>query len=113
MWFSRDPAFLEYLDKIGQLFFGVPVPQRARPGGFLGNILGNFFNAMNDDDDDDEDQATTQPPSMARMFGARRPLAAATGTSTPSNNSARSSTGSSSSSSKPKPAKMETEEDLD
>ena len=37
---DRDPQYLEYLDKIGQHFFGVPAPVKPRPGGmFSGSIL--------------------------------------------------------------------------
>ena len=35
---DRDPQYLEYLDKIGQNYFGIPPPRKARPGGmFSGN----------------------------------------------------------------------------
>merc|ERR1719461_740345 len=32
---DRDPQYLEYLDKIGQNYFGIPPPVRARPGGMF------------------------------------------------------------------------------
>ena len=73
---DRDPQYLEYLDKIGQHFFGVPAPVKPRQGGmFSGNILINIvsskvlliqglfdqlLNAMNEDSSDDE----TAGPSM-------------------------------------------------
>ena len=37
---ERDPQYLEYLDKIGQHFFGVPAPARPpRPGGMFSGQL--------------------------------------------------------------------------
>ena len=38
---DRDPQYLEYLDKIGQNYFGIPPPVRARPGGMFsgGDLL--------------------------------------------------------------------------
>ena len=40
----RDPMFLEYLDKIGQHFFGVPPPQRGPPpGGMLSGIFDSLL----------------------------------------------------------------------
>jgi len=46
----RDPSYSEYLDKIGQLFFGVPKPKR---GGMFGNFLQSFLGSYEDDDGDD------------------------------------------------------------
>ena len=36
---ERDPQYLEYLDKIGQHFFGVPPPVKPRPGGMFSGIF--------------------------------------------------------------------------
>ena len=108
MLLGRDPAFLEYLEKIGQHFFGVPAPQRPKPGGFLGNILGNFFNAMNDDDDDDDEG--DQPP-MARMLGL--PQASSSRAASASSGGGASSSSSNSRGTPAPAAKMETEDDLD
>ena len=33
---KRDPAYAEYLDKIGQHFFGLPPPEPSGPGGIFG-----------------------------------------------------------------------------
>lgn len=54
---SSDPVFMEYLDKIGQSFFGVPPPERPRPGGLFGGLFDSFFNVLNEDDGDDEDRS--------------------------------------------------------
>uniref|UniRef100_A0A8R1TR36 Uncharacterized protein n=1 Tax=Onchocerca volvulus TaxID=6282 RepID=A0A8R1TR36_ONCVO len=35
---SRDPEYKQFLDRIGQIYFGLPRPQIAR-GGFLGNMI--------------------------------------------------------------------------
>jgi hypothetical protein len=46
---NRDPAYLSYLDKIGQNFFGLPAPQRQqRPGGMFSGLFDSFFR---DEDD--------------------------------------------------------------
>ena len=49
--------YLEYLDKIGQHFFGVPPPQRAQPGGMFSGIFDSLLSAFNDDDDEDGDES--------------------------------------------------------
>ncbi len=51
----RDKSFMEYVDKIGQNYFGVPPPERARPGGIFGGFFDSFVNMLNDDDDESED----------------------------------------------------------
>ena len=77
VFICRDPAFLHYLDKIGQHFFGVPPPRRAAPGGMFSGIFDSLMNAFNDDDDDREpdigqagSSATAQPqlPSTSRKM---------------------------------------------
>ncbi len=46
---------MEYVDKIGQNYFGVPPPERARPGGIFGGFFDSFVNMLNDDDDDESE----------------------------------------------------------
>jgi len=60
---DRDPQYLEYLDKIGQHFFGVPAPVRPKPGGMFSGLFDQLLNAMNDESDDDE---ATPGPSASR-----------------------------------------------
>ncbi|MCJ8738079.1 hypothetical protein PDJAM_G00031500 [Pangasius djambal] len=40
---KRDPMYNEYLDRIGQLFFGVPPKQSSSYGGLLGNLLNSLM----------------------------------------------------------------------
>ncbi|ELU07266.1 hypothetical protein CAPTEDRAFT_220393 [Capitella teleta] len=51
----RDPTYNEYLDRIGQLFFGVPPPRSNNPSGMIGNLLSSLFSA--DDEDETEEEA--------------------------------------------------------
>ena len=81
---DRDPQYLEYLDKIGQNYFGIPPPRKARPGGmFSGNktysiclriinnicplsgLFDSLLNAMNDDSSDDENGPPPGPSSAS------------------------------------------------
>ena len=48
---SRDPSYFEYVDKIGQHFFGLPAPQR--PQGMFSGLLDSIFSAMNEDDSEE------------------------------------------------------------
>ncbi|KAL4240916.1 Golgi to ER traffic protein 4 [Mactra antiquata] len=57
---NRDPSYKEYLDKIGQLFFGVPPPRTQTQGGFFGNIIQSLLGGG--DDDDDSSSTTAQTP---------------------------------------------------
>lgn len=50
---------MQYLDKIGQIFFGLEPPQQQQRGGFFGNFIENFLGGLDDDSDDDIPQAST------------------------------------------------------
>jgi hypothetical protein len=50
---KRDPTYPEYLEKIGQLFFGLPPPKAAR-GNMFGNLLQTLFSDLDGDDDSSE-----------------------------------------------------------
>jgi len=61
---ERDPQYLEYLDKIGQHFFGVPAPARPpRPGGMFSGLFDQLLNAMNEDSSEDETAPARPGPS--------------------------------------------------
>jgi len=64
---KRDPTFLDYLDKIGQHFFGVPPPQRAPPGGMFSGIFDSLMSAFNDDDGEDDDAEQVTPSTSSRV----------------------------------------------
>ncbi|KAF7242867.1 hypothetical protein EYD10_10638 [Varanus komodoensis] len=50
---KRDPMYNEYLDRIGQLFFGVPPKQTSSYGGLLGNLLNSLMVAGEEEDGED------------------------------------------------------------
>ncbi|XP_061912131.1 Golgi to ER traffic protein 4 homolog isoform X1 [Entelurus aequoreus] len=58
---KRDPMYNEYLDRIGQLFFGVPPKQSPSYGGLLGNLLNSLMGAGEDDDGVEEAQEDSSP----------------------------------------------------
>ncbi|XP_063073180.1 Golgi to ER traffic protein 4 homolog [Engraulis encrasicolus] len=47
---KRDPMYNEYLDRIGQLFFGVPPKQSSSYGGLLGNLLSSLMGSGEDEE---------------------------------------------------------------
>lgn len=59
---QRDPSYFEYVDKIGQHFFGLPAPQR--PQGMFSGLLDSIFSAMNEDDAEDNETTTNRIQSM-------------------------------------------------
>jgi len=59
---ERDPQYLEYLDKIGQHFFGVPAPVKPKPGGMFSGLFDQLLSAMNEED---EDEAEVAGPSTS------------------------------------------------
>ncbi|KAB0793411.1 hypothetical protein PPYR_13031 [Photinus pyralis] len=62
---KRDPCYMQYLDKIGQIFFGLkPPPQQRR--GFFGNFLHSFLSGL--DDDSDDDNSVQASPSTSRLL---------------------------------------------
>ncbi|XP_033108079.1 Golgi to ER traffic protein 4 homolog [Anneissia japonica] len=40
---QKDPTYNSYLDKIGQIFFGLPPPAPSGPQGIIGNIVKSLF----------------------------------------------------------------------
>ncbi|XP_023323568.1 Golgi to ER traffic protein 4 homolog [Eurytemora carolleeae] len=49
---DRDPQYLEYLDRIGQIFFGVPPPEK--PSGMFSGLFNSLLKTMAEDSSDDE-----------------------------------------------------------
>ncbi|XP_076647496.1 Golgi to ER traffic protein 4 homolog [Halictus rubicundus] len=62
---NRDPCYRQYLDKIGQLFFNIPLP-RPRNQGLFGSLLQSFFNNVEDEDSDDEQRNTASTSHTAQ-----------------------------------------------
>merc|ERR1719384_1582655 len=67
---DRDPQYLEYLDKIGQNYFGIPPPVRARPGGMFSGLFDQLLNAMTEDSEDEEGAAVAGPSSGGSSGGS-------------------------------------------
>ncbi|XP_018323696.1 Golgi to ER traffic protein 4 homolog [Agrilus planipennis] len=59
---KRDPCYVQYLDKIGQIFFGLKPPVQ-QGGGFFGNFLQSFLSGL--DEDSDEEQLQTSASSSS------------------------------------------------
>lgn len=58
---KRDPMYNEYLDRIGQLFFGVPPKQSPSYGGLLGNLLNSLMGSGEEDEAAEEAQEDSSP----------------------------------------------------
>ncbi|KAM9583631.1 Golgi to ER traffic protein 4 homolog isoform 1-T1 [Trichechus inunguis] len=56
----RDPMYNEYLDRIGQLFFGVPPKQTSSYGGLLGNLLSSLMGSS-EQEEGEESQEDSSP----------------------------------------------------
>jgi len=69
---DRDPQFIEYLDKIGQLFFGVPAPER--PQGMFSGLFNSLLSAMNYDSSDDEGPGPSSTPSQQPRLTSAQPV---------------------------------------
>ncbi|KAK7806484.1 hypothetical protein U0070_017476 [Myodes glareolus] len=54
------PCFLQYLDRIGQLFFGVPPKQTSSYGGLLGNLLSSLMGSS-EQEEGEESQDDSSP----------------------------------------------------
>jgi len=85
---GRDPSYKKYLDRIGQLFFGLPPPSHPAPGGIFGNLMASMMGGSgggrpsllnghgpshsNDDDSEDDDGVNWEMlSSFMRPAGAR------------------------------------------
>ncbi|XP_040576412.1 Golgi to ER traffic protein 4 homolog A [Lepeophtheirus salmonis] len=63
---ERDPSYLEYLDKIGQTFFGVPAPKKKLPTDVFSGLFDSFFSAVNDSTEN-EGQSRDQPHNNTNL----------------------------------------------
>ncbi|XP_064644612.1 Golgi to ER traffic protein 4 homolog [Lineus longissimus] len=68
---KRDPMYTEYLDRIGQIFFGVPPPQTGG-GGLFGNLFQSLFNF--EDDDEEMPNPGPQEPRPGPSTTPARPV---------------------------------------
>uniref|UniRef100_A0A1B6C9S1 Golgi to ER traffic protein 4 homolog n=1 Tax=Clastoptera arizonana TaxID=38151 RepID=A0A1B6C9S1_9HEMI len=62
---KRDPTYRDYLDKIAQIFFGVPPPHKAKNSGFLGNLFQSLMNGVDEFESDDDNSSTSARPSTS------------------------------------------------
>lgn len=67
---KRDPNYIGYLDKIGQIFFGLNPPQQQKAGGIFGNILESFLAGLGDESDDESssDKNTAKASTSRNML---------------------------------------------
>lgn len=68
---KRDPCYLEYLDKIGQHFFGLTPPPKARSGGMFSGLFDSLFNVINDEEDSSEDENNGFPSTSANSGSSK------------------------------------------
>merc|ERR1719229_1350332 len=68
---DRDPQYLEYLDKIGQHFFGVPAPVKPRPGGMFSGLFDQLLSAMNDEDEEEQETSAAAAGPSTSTSGSR------------------------------------------
>lgn len=80
---GRDPSYKKYLDRIGQLFFGLPPPSRAPSGGIFGNLMASMMGrgsagmnngtAGGDDEDSDDGMPLNFEDLFSSILGESRP----------------------------------------
>lgn len=56
---SKDPCFLQYLEKIGQLFFNVQPSEIYGRRGLFSSFLQSFFNDFDEDESSDDTKHVT------------------------------------------------------
>lgn len=66
---KRDPCYIQYLDKIGQIFFGVKPLEVKKSGGLLDNFLEHFIRDLEHDSDEDSPQGS-QASTSKRLIGS-------------------------------------------
>ncbi|KAJ8683641.1 hypothetical protein QAD02_019433 [Eretmocerus hayati] len=59
----KDSCFLQYLEKIGEIFFNAK-PTHNSSRGLLSSFLQSFFNGMDDDDLNDDQRLTHSTPEL-------------------------------------------------
>ncbi|CAH1388924.1 unnamed protein product [Nezara viridula] len=65
---KRDPSYLDYLEKIGQIFFGLPTSRR-QPRSLFGNLFQSILNGLGDSSSETETEVGggDQPKSDCRQ----------------------------------------------
>ncbi|XP_076309076.1 Golgi to ER traffic protein 4 homolog isoform X2 [Tachypleus tridentatus] len=61
---NRDPAYPEYLSKIGQIFFGLPAPPKQQ--GLLNNLVQSLLEGLEEEDISGDSDIATPGPSCLR-----------------------------------------------
>lgn len=74
----RDPCYSQYLDKIGQYYFGLPSPQsqlqnQAGFGGMFGNLIGSLLSDNGDNESDSEEFDQNQSMSSDLVTNISKP----------------------------------------
>ncbi|KAG8191155.1 hypothetical protein JTE90_016668 [Oedothorax gibbosus] len=67
---QRDPTYSEYVDRIGQLFFGLTPPPKQQ-GGLFGNLLQSFFGGF-DENFTEEGEPVAGPSKREASFKLRQ-----------------------------------------
>lgn len=73
---DRDPAYIDYVHKIGEVYFGLPPPSKpgAARSNFLSNLFSSFLNVDEEESDGDGEDAPTS--SLPQTAAAHRPTTA-------------------------------------
>jgi len=69
---NRDPNYKEYLDQIGQLFFGVPPPQRT-PQGLFGGLLQSMLGGEDDEEGSNTAEMASPPKNNHQRSSQANP----------------------------------------
>jgi len=56
---KRDPTYREYLDRIGQIYFGLPPPRVSSNQGMFGNLIQSLIGSLEGDSDSEEVTGST------------------------------------------------------
>jgi len=51
---KRDPTYRDYLDRVGQIYFGLPPPRSATDQGVLGNLIQTLMGNLEGDSESDD-----------------------------------------------------------
>ncbi|CAG9827526.1 unnamed protein product [Diabrotica balteata] len=66
---KRDPGYIQYLDKIGQIFFGIKPPQQQTQNtSFFGHLFENLISGLDEDSDEEAPQASTSGTSTNKTM---------------------------------------------
>lgn len=69
---ARDPSYREYLNQIGQIYFGIEKPAQSSGSGMFSNLIQSLFDNMSSGNEDQSSTPTQSQPANVQSSSTTR-----------------------------------------